>query len=103
MQSFMNNNCHRCREIVSWLEGRELGRTVRCPICEAMYTRGHNCVVDEAGRPVNEDREKSDRPAYCTACSWTGPMRSTKFLEDDCFPFRCPECGAVVANRKGEE
>ena len=47
--------------------GRELGRTVRCPICETMLTKGHHCVVDEADRPVNEDRKKSDRPSYCTA------------------------------------
>ena len=61
----MGINCHRCREIILWLQGRETGRTARCPICEAMYTRGHHSVVDEAGRVMNEDREKSDRPAYC--------------------------------------
>lgn len=99
----MGSDCHHCREIVSWLQSREPGRSVKCPICMTIYTRGQHCVVDEAGRPMNEDPTRSERPAYCTACSWSGPMRSAKLLENDCFPFRCPECGAVVANRKGEE
>ena len=86
----MRSDCHCCQEIISWLEGREFGRTMRCPICEIMYTRGHHCVIDEAGRPVNEDRETSARPAYSTACGWSGSMRDATYLEDDCFPARCP-------------
>jgi hypothetical protein len=66
----MWNNCHRRREIVLWLEGWELGRAVRRPICEAMYVRCRHCVVDEAGRPVNEDWEKNDRLAYNRVQIW---------------------------------
>lgn len=53
-----------------WLEGWELGRAVRRPICEAMYVRCRHCVVDEAGRPVNEDWEKNDRLAYNRVQIW---------------------------------
>jgi len=99
----MNDECHRCNEIIVWLHGQEQGRTVRCPICEASYTRGKYCILDEAGNLVSEVWQESDRPAYCTSCKWTGPMRLTRYLNDECFQFRCPECGAIVANRKGEE
>jgi uncharacterized C2H2 Zn-finger protein len=30
-------------------------------------------------------------------------MKDVAYLEGDCFPFRCPSCGGIVANRKGEE
>ena len=48
----MRNDCQRCQEIVSWLGGRGLGHTVRCPLCEAIFTRDYHCVVDEAGGRV---------------------------------------------------
>jgi hypothetical protein len=68
-----------------------------------LYTRGKHSVLDEAGDLVSERWEESDRPAYCIECNWAGPMKSTACLEGDCFPFRCPMCSGIVANRKGEE
>jgi predicted RNA-binding Zn-ribbon protein involved in translation (DUF1610 family) len=52
---------------------------------------------------IGEKWKESDRPAYCSSCNWSGAMKDVMFLEGDCFPFRCPSCGGIIANRKGEE
>jgi hypothetical protein len=30
-------------------------------------------------------------------------VKSTAYLEGDCFPFICPMFSGIVANRRGEE
>ena len=97
----MSPTCHQCPEIIKQLQREDQSQAARCPLCNRRYVKGRQWVLDEEGFIVNEIWEKSDRPAYCTLCNWAGPMRSTAFRVDDCFPHRCPMCGAVVANRKG--
>ncbi|NLT36695.1 MAG: hypothetical protein GXX95_00845 [Methanomassiliicoccus sp.] len=99
----MSPACPQCHIIISILQQEVQGQNVRCPLCSRRYIKGWQWVFDEDGYPVNEIWQESDRPTYCTKCNWTGPMRLTVYLEGDCFPHRCPKCGAVVANWKGEE
>lgn len=99
----MVHDCFQCKVMIKQLQLEEQGQKVKCPLCNRQYVKGRQWVLDEDGFTVNEVWEKSDRPTYCTKCNWTGPMRSTAYRADDCFPHRCPKCGAVVANRKGEE
>jgi hypothetical protein len=63
---------------------------------------GRQWVLNEAGMPVNELWQESDRPAYCGVCGWHGPMRETIRIEEECKRFRGPACRSWVANRLGE-
>lgn len=90
-------DCHRCREIIAWLQGHEEGLTLRCPFCKVSYTKGKRDVLDEAGNVVSEAWQVSLRPARCPACGWSGPLRDIRYLGCGCFPFRCPKCGGIVA------
>lgn len=85
------------------LQEEPVGHEAHCPICNILYVKGRQWVLDPEGFPVNEVWEMSVRPTYCTMCGWQGMMRDTQYVEGDCFPHRCPKCYAVVANRKGEE
>ncbi len=97
------STCLQCPSIIAHLLHEERGCTAICPLCHHRLLKGTQWVLDGEGFPMNEDWEKSDRPVYCTHCAWHGTVSSTAYLEDDCFHHRCPKCGAVVANRKGEE
>lgn len=99
----MPSLCPQCHIIINILQLEDRGQKVRCPICSRGYAKGKQWVLDEEGFPVNEIWQESDRYVYCTNCTWSGPMKNTKFLLGDCFPHQCPKCGAVIANRKGEE
>ncbi|MDW5564304.1 MAG: hypothetical protein SA339_13900 [Methanomassiliicoccus sp.] len=94
------DDCYRCQEIIAWLHGREKGRTVRCPICGKMYRKGINFVLDEDFRPMVDMWKRGDRPAHCISCDWHGPISSVKLNRNGSFPFRCPECGSIVADHK---
>jgi hypothetical protein len=67
-----------------------------------VFTKGRQWVLNEAGMPVNELWQESDRPAYCGVCGWHGPMRETIRIEEECKRFRGPVCRSWVANRLGE-
>ncbi|MDW5562729.1 MAG: hypothetical protein SA339_05830 [Methanomassiliicoccus sp.] len=99
----MAAECYRCQEILAWLEKRERGRHIRCPICGLSYVKGRHWVLDEEGNLMNEDWQMSDQVAHCPSCGWEGMMKQAIFVEGNCFPFRCPSCGSIVAHRKAEE